>query len=121
MADHKPRPDDGATPPSPESAPPDMAAQHLRRDIDTGRTGDKIAAEDPAAAPLGTDAEAAGMTGAEAPPPSTPNPNAPHKSPRYPEGHQKGSEIGPGKGLGVAVASLVAVVLAVLAMVMVAT
>ena len=32
----------------------------LRADIDSGRTGDKVAAGDPAAAPLGTDEEAAG-------------------------------------------------------------
>ena len=32
----------------------------LRNDIDSGRTGDKVAASDPAAAPLGTDDEAAG-------------------------------------------------------------
>jgi hypothetical protein len=32
----------------------------LRDDIDSGRTGDKIAWPDPAAAPLGTDEEAAG-------------------------------------------------------------
>ena len=32
----------------------------LRFDIDSGRTGDKVAAPDPAAAPLGTDEEAAG-------------------------------------------------------------
>lgn len=32
----------------------------LRREIDSGRTGDKIAWPDPAAAPLGTDDEAAG-------------------------------------------------------------
>ena len=32
----------------------------LRADIDSGRTGDKVAARDPAAAPLGTDDEAAG-------------------------------------------------------------
>lgn len=32
----------------------------LRDDIDSGRTGDKVAAPDPAAAPLGTDDEAAG-------------------------------------------------------------
>ncbi len=32
----------------------------LRHDIDTGRTGEKVAASDPAAAPLGTDDEAAG-------------------------------------------------------------
>jgi hypothetical protein len=32
----------------------------LRDDIDSGRTGDKVPALDPAAAPLGTDEEAAG-------------------------------------------------------------
>lgn len=32
----------------------------VRDRIDRGETGDKVAAEDPAAAPLGTDAEAAG-------------------------------------------------------------
>lgn len=32
----------------------------LRNRIDSGRTGEKIAMPDPAAAPLGTDAEAAG-------------------------------------------------------------
>lgn len=32
----------------------------LRADIDTGRTGDKVDWPDPAAAPLGTDDEAAG-------------------------------------------------------------
>lgn len=32
----------------------------LRGDIDSGRTGDKISHPDPAAAPLGTDDEAAG-------------------------------------------------------------
>jgi len=32
----------------------------LRADIDSGKTGDKVAWPDPAAAPLGTDEEAAG-------------------------------------------------------------
>lgn len=32
----------------------------LRSDIDAGRAGDKVAGSDPAAAPLGTDEEAAG-------------------------------------------------------------
>jgi hypothetical protein len=35
-------------------------ADRLRHEIDAGRTGDKIAHPDPAAAPLGTDEEAAG-------------------------------------------------------------
>jgi hypothetical protein len=40
-----------------KSAP---TAEQLRRDIDRGITGDKVRADDPAAAPLGTDDEAAG-------------------------------------------------------------
>ena len=35
--------------------------EQLRADIDSGRTGDKIPAPDPAIAPLGTDDEAAGL------------------------------------------------------------
>lgn len=35
-------------------------ADQLRRDIDRGRTGDKVSWSDPASAPLGTDEEAAG-------------------------------------------------------------
>jgi len=35
-------------------------ADKLRHDIDHGRAGDKVDFSDPAAAPLGTDAEAAG-------------------------------------------------------------
>ena len=35
-------------------------SSQLRDDIDSGRTGDKVAWPDPAVAPLGTDAEAAG-------------------------------------------------------------
>lgn len=34
--------------------------EQLRRDIDSGLTGDKVAVLDPAAAPLGADEEAAG-------------------------------------------------------------
>jgi hypothetical protein len=37
------------------------AADRLRADIDSGRTGDKVAFPDPSAAPLGTDEEAGGM------------------------------------------------------------
>lgn len=36
--------------------------EQLRDDIDSGRTRDKVPARDPAAAPLGTDDEAAGTT-----------------------------------------------------------
>lgn len=40
-------------------APGDTVAQ-LKADIDSGRTGDKVAAGDPGLSPLGTDDEAAG-------------------------------------------------------------
>jgi hypothetical protein len=44
--------------------PPDDGSRatvaQLRQDIDSGATGDKVPVLDPAAAPLGTDAEAAG-------------------------------------------------------------
>lgn len=40
--------------------PPTAAASRLRARIDQGRTGDKVAFPDPAAAPLGVDDEAAG-------------------------------------------------------------
>ncbi len=39
----------------------DDTTDRLRADIDTGRTGDKTDFSDPAAAPLGTDAEAGGV------------------------------------------------------------
>jgi hypothetical protein len=45
------------------NAPEDRSAEtsdHLRDEIDRGGTGDKVAFSDPAAAPLGTDAEAGG-------------------------------------------------------------
>lgn len=44
---------------SPERSPPDTA-DRLRDDLDHGRGGDKVDFRDPAAAPLGTDDEAAG-------------------------------------------------------------
>jgi hypothetical protein len=37
-----------------------LTGEQLRADIDAGRTGDKVAHPDPAAAPLVTDAEAGG-------------------------------------------------------------
>ncbi|MXP63311.1 hypothetical protein E0493_08095 [Roseomonas sp. M0104] len=39
----------------------DHRADKLRHDIDSGRSGDKVAFSDPAAAPLGADDEAAGV------------------------------------------------------------
>jgi len=41
---------------------PGAAAARLRADIDSGKTGDKVAFPDPSAAPLGTDEEAGGVT-----------------------------------------------------------
>lgn len=42
-----------------------QTAAQLRADIDSGRTRDKVAHSDPAAAPLGTDDEAAGTPPSE--------------------------------------------------------
>jgi len=46
----------------PKEPPPERPAtvERLRRDIDLGKTRDKVPFPDPAAAPLGTDDEAAG-------------------------------------------------------------
>jgi len=51
-------------PPSKHTPPAPAAAEshRLRDAIDRGLTGDKVPAIDPAAAPLGTDDEAAGTT-----------------------------------------------------------
>jgi hypothetical protein len=51
-------PDPKATMSSPENI------DRLRAEIDSGRTGDKVPAADPALAPLGTDEEAAGTPAA---------------------------------------------------------
>ena len=110
MAEYKPRADEAATP------PPTADAQRLRHDIDSGRTGDKIPVEDPAAAPLGTDDEAAGVRMPES---GSPTPREGHPAP--PSGHAKGHENGAARGLGVAVASMLAVIVVVAAVVMVAT
>ncbi|WP_370222525.1 hypothetical protein [Pararhodobacter marinus] len=69
-------PQDGKSvaPPSHRDPGPSVAAQ-LRRAIDQGVMRDKVAGDDPAAAPLGTDDEAAGtpppaaLAETEAPPP----------------------------------------------------
>lgn len=108
MVEYKPRAD---TPAAPH---PSGDAQRLRHDIDSGRTGDKIPVEDPAAAPLGTDDEAAGTRPASAPA----RDGAPHPAP---PGHARGDENGPVRGLGVAMVSMLAVIVAVVAVVMVAT
>jgi hypothetical protein len=46
--------------PPPLGDPPTV--EQLRADIDEGRTGEKVRYPDPAAAPLGSDDEAAGMS-----------------------------------------------------------
>lgn len=51
-----------ASPRQTGSADPRSRVEQLRADIDSGRTGDKVAYPDPAAAPLGADDEAAGET-----------------------------------------------------------
>jgi hypothetical protein len=68
-------------------------SDQLRGDIDAGRTGDKLAGFDPAAAPLGTDDEAAGRrpsaarvaearaTERSAPPDPAPNASTPELQP----------------------------------------
>lgn len=52
-------PPDGTLRP-PWSSRRTLTVAQLRNQVDSGRTRDKVAAEDPAAAPLGTDDEAAG-------------------------------------------------------------
>ncbi len=58
-----------SNPAAPAAERPDQG-QRLRSATDTGETGDKVAFPDPAAAPLGTDDEAAGQiaTGGAPPP-----------------------------------------------------
>jgi hypothetical protein len=48
--------------PDVHTTPPNATSDRLRADIDRGRTGDKVPMSDPAAAPLGTDDEAAGAS-----------------------------------------------------------
>lgn len=47
-------------PPPAATAPADMTTAQLKDDIDSGRTGDKVAQVDIGLSPLGTDDEAAG-------------------------------------------------------------
>lgn len=83
-----------------------MAAPHnvdqLRNDIDHGRTGDKVDYPDPAAVPLGTDAEAAGH------PPGPEEVAAARETPRVRSSRPAGST---GGTIYVALAVLVAVLI----------
>ncbi|MBY6264655.1 hypothetical protein EI613_22430 [Azospirillum sp. 412522] len=67
---------------------PSAEANRMRADIDQGLTGDKVPATDPAAAPLGTDDEAAGTT-----PPHSPSRDAVvPRGQRTPPGQKKGGD-----------------------------
>ena len=68
--------------------PPSAEAQRLRDSIDKGLSGDKVPAADPAAAPLGTDDEAAGTR----PPPEIAKDAVVPKDQRTPPGHSKGAD-----------------------------
>ncbi|WP_448206666.1 hypothetical protein [Azospirillum sp. sgz302134] len=68
--------------------PPNMAAQRLRDATDKGLSGDKVPAADPAAAPLGTDDEAAGTR----PPPEIATDAVVPEDQRTPPGHAKGTD-----------------------------
>lgn len=65
-----------------------MNVSHLKNDINSGRTGDKVPAFDPAAAPLGTDEEAAG----------TPVPRAAVEMARASENRPQGHDQAPQNG-----------------------
>ncbi|WP_451992497.1 hypothetical protein [Azospirillum argentinense] len=69
-------------------ARPNAGAQRLRDAIDKGLTGDKVPAADPAAAPLGTDDEAAGTR----PPPAASAHEPAPPAARAPSGHSKGAD-----------------------------
>jgi len=53
-------PDEKENGPEGRGRPPARTSDQLRHEIDSGQARDKVAHPDPAAAPLGTDAEAAG-------------------------------------------------------------
>ncbi|MDB5572421.1 MAG: hypothetical protein JWN93_3604 [Hyphomicrobiales bacterium] len=57
-------PEPSSSAPRPPAGAP-ATTDRLRWEIDSGRTGDKVAYSDPAAAPLGTDDEAAGAPPSE--------------------------------------------------------
>jgi len=104
-------------------------AEQLRRAIDRGETGDKAPAPDPAMAPLGTDAEAAGAPPSEReaahaleteiarlgrvgvePPPANVNPSMPLQTDRG----------GVGTGTALTLMALAAALCAILALVLLA-
>lgn len=72
--------------PPPDQPHPSADAHRLRHRIDQGLTGDKVPARDPAAAPLGTDDEAGGVSS-----PLRQEPPARPES-RIPPGQKKGGE-----------------------------
>ncbi|HYD31074.1 MAG TPA: hypothetical protein VEB64_09505 [Azospirillaceae bacterium] len=95
------------TTPHRDTPHPGSQAARLRADIDSGRTGDKIPAIDPAASPLGTDDEAAGQINPNLAPPHTPPTQA---APEIPPGRGAGFSVPASRGLMVALAAMVIVV-----------
>lgn len=75
-----------------ERISPGAAAQGTRRDHDAGRFRDRLPVGDPAATPLGTDSETAGIRQAEgsmeSPATSTAAPST--REPGHPAGHARG-------------------------------
>lgn len=100
---------------------PTDTADRLRHEIDSGRTGDKVDAPDPAAAPLGTDDEASGHPvtreqaalarrrelGRGAPAPDTPGAGGPRRIP----GEHRGVRMPEGRILALMLAALAALAL----------
>lgn len=105
------RPRDAATHPG-------ARAMQSRERHDTGAQGDKIPVSDPAATPLGTDSEAAGVRqpeGAMEPPPARDSPEPGDgfaKSGGTPHGHARGEyETGSGRWVWIGAAAAVALLL----------
>jgi hypothetical protein len=92
--------------PQPPPAPAGAETDRIRSRIDQGRFRDKIPAEDPAAVPLGTDAEAGG-----APMPAEPVRDEPPAGPGHaPAGHAAGPVPGAGRRMTALALTLVGVV-----------
>lgn len=85
--------------PRPQPAPPPdghSTSAQLRRDIESGATGDKVPVLDPAAAPLGTDDEAAGAQSS----PAVVDAVRREERAARPANTNPGSSVAPGAGRG---------------------
>lgn len=90
----------------PPPSPAGVETGRTRSEIDQGRFRDKIPAEDPAAVPLGTDAEAGG-----APMPAGPTREEPRAEPGHaPAGHPAGPVPSAKQGMTTLVLTLVGIV-----------